>query len=72
MIQVENVTINGREFTHTFSDAGYYVTRDGQNYIEAYDPINSGRTYTEGGPIPEENHTAEEILTILLGGENND
>lgn len=60
------VALNGHEYDYTYSDAGRYVVRDGVSYDEAYDPLNSGRTYTEGGVIGQDE--AEEVLDILLGG----
>lgn len=60
-------TLNGIEYDYTYSDAGRYVVRDGASYDEAYDPLNSGRVYTEGGKIEAESE-AEEVLDILLGG----
>ena len=47
MIRTENMTIGGREFVKTFSDAGYMVERDGIRYGEAIDPAEFGRTYIE-------------------------
>lgn len=47
MIVTENLTINGRAFVRTFSNAGYMVERDGVRYSEAIDPADSGRRYTE-------------------------
>ena len=47
MIQTENITINRRQLTRTYSDGGYYIQRDGVQYAEAIDPLDSGRTYTE-------------------------
>ena len=64
-------TLNGIEYDYTYSDAGRYVVRDGASYEEAYDPLNSGRVYTEGDIIADdegERHEAEEILEVLLGG----
>ena len=46
MLFVESVTINGREFTRTWSDT-YNIMRDGVEYDEAYDPIEFGRKYAE-------------------------
>ena len=46
MLYVENVTINGREFTRTWSDR-FMIERDGVLYSDAIDPVDSGRTYTE-------------------------
>jgi hypothetical protein len=37
------------------------------DYNEAYDPIDSGRTYTETDIPIEEDVTAEEIVNILTG-----
>lgn len=56
MIVVETKTINGREFTYTYSDAGFMIERDGVKYAEAYDPSYTGRVYTETDkliPVPE-------------------
>lgn len=47
MIKTENITINDRMLTRTYSDSGYYIQRDGVRYAEAIDPAGSGRTYTE-------------------------
>ena len=51
-IVVENIFIDGTEFTRTYSDAGRFVVRDGEVYEEAIDLVNSGRVYTEGDLIP--------------------
>lgn len=48
MLVTEIITINDREYTHTYSDEGRYVVRDGVSYCEAIDPVGSGREYTEG------------------------
>lgn len=71
MIVQEYYELNERQFVRTYSDAGRYVvggSPEGE-YIEANDPVDAGRTYTEGGLIPGEENEAEEILDILLGGE---
>ena len=47
MIVTEIINIDGRELTRAYSDAGYYIERDGAMYSEAVDPNNSGREYTE-------------------------
>ena len=49
MIKTEIRAINGRELMYTYSDEGYMLIQDGTGYTyaEAYDPIDSGRTYTE-------------------------
>ena len=68
MIQTETVTINGQQFEHVYSDANRQVCRGEQSWDEVYNPLNTGRTYTEGEEIPDEEATAEEVLSILLGG----
>ena len=47
MIKTEIITINGRQLQRTWSDAGFLIERNGAQYSEAVDPIDSGRTYTE-------------------------
>ena len=47
MLKTEIVTINGRQFVYTHSDDGMKIERDGIEYDEAYDPIDTGRVYTE-------------------------
>lgn len=47
MIKTEILEINGQQFRHTWSDDGMMIERDGVEYEEAYDPIGTGRTYTE-------------------------
>lgn len=39
--------INGVEYMYTYSDSGMKIVRDGVEYDEAIDPIDSNRTYTE-------------------------
>jgi len=65
MIVTETIIIDGREFTRTYSDAGRYVCRDGASYVEAVDPAEFGRQYTEGEPF--EDISAEEALDIITG-----
>lgn len=53
---------------HTWSDKGFKVHGgfpEG-DYDEAYDPIDSGRTYIETD-IPIDEASAEEIVNILTG-----
>lgn len=71
MIVQEHFDVNGRDFIRTVSNAGRYVVRDGISYSEACDPAEFGRTYTEGELIPqdERDENYEEIVNILLGGE---
>ena len=47
MIKTEIISINGRQLQRTWSDAGFLIERNGAQYSEAVDPIDSGRTYTE-------------------------
>lgn len=67
MIKTETITVDGRELTRTWSDAGRYVVREGVSYGEAIDPAELGRTYTEGD-VMEDEATAEELLEIIVGG----
>ena len=55
MIITETITINGKEFTKNYSDAGYMIQKFGTEeiYSEAVDPINSGRTYVETDKVIE-------------------
>ena len=47
MIQTETITIRGKQFRRTWSDAGLIIERDGAQYSEAIDPIAFERVYTE-------------------------
>ena len=53
MIKTENITISGKPFIRTYSDDGMMIERDGIEYDEAYDPIDTGRVYTETNHIIE-------------------
>ena len=55
----------------TYSDQGMKIHggMPEDDYDEAYDPIDSGRVYTETN-IPIEDATAEEIVNILTGEDN--
>lgn len=70
MIRTENITINGKEFIRTYSDNGFKVERDGVQYDEAIDPIETGRTYTETD-VKSESYNSDsdyaEAGKILLG-----
>lgn len=46
MIFVETVTIGGKQYQKTYSDS-FMLQRDGVEYMEAIDPPDSGRVYTE-------------------------
>lgn len=66
MIRTE--TINN--IVHTWSDLGVKIHggMPEADYAEAYDPVGSGRTYTETNiPIDQDEPTAEEIVNILTG-----
>ena len=69
MIQTENITINDRILTRTYSDSGYYIQRDGVRYAEAIDPADSGRTYTETDDLIESDpdKIKAEAYDILTG-----
>lgn len=47
MIISETVKIDDKNYTKTASDSGYYIERNGIRYVEAIDPLASGREYTE-------------------------
>lgn len=47
MIKTETVEINGTSYLHTYSDSGYMIEREGVQYGDAIDPIDSGRVYAE-------------------------
>ena len=70
MIKTETAVIRGREFAHTWSDRSVMIEHDGVLYDSVYDPIGSGREYTEAleHPIEDPELTPEETLDILLGG----
>lgn len=68
MIYTEIVTIRGKQFRRTYSDA-YMVMRDGVEYSEAVDPIDTDRVYTESTTPLLEEITAQEALDIIVGGE---
>ena len=60
MIVTEQLIINGKQFTKTYSDSGFMVERENVQYSEAIDPAEFGRTYTETD-IPIEGEAASEI-----------
>lgn len=69
MIRQETITKDGIQLLKTYSDSNRYVVNtDGISYSEAIDPIDSGRTYTEGEEMPDEEITEEEAIKILMGG----
>lgn len=69
MIYTETITLNGKQYDRTYSDR-YYIERDGAQYAEAVDPLDSGRVYTETNVLlPVEEVTSDEALNIITGGE---
>lgn len=77
MIKTEQLIINDRRFTKTYSDSGYMIERDGVQYSEAIDPTELGRTYTEtdipiegeGASDTEQKAAAFDYLTGRSGGD---
>ena len=68
----EHFFIGERDFVRSFSDSKRYVVRDDVSYVEACDPAEFGRTYTEGEPILTEDDRDEladkaEAFDILMG-----
>ena len=60
---------DGVNLHRTYSDAGRTVVReDGAVFDEAVDVETSGHTYTEGDDLPAEELAAEEALSIITGG----
>lgn len=47
MIVTETITINDTKYLRNYSDKGFCIERDGVQYSEAIDPIDSERVYTE-------------------------
>lgn len=79
MIITENVTIDGRQFVKTYSDAGVYIRQEQTDavYSEAIDVENSAFTYTETDiPIEVEELTETEQKAAawdeLTGGGTNE
>lgn len=73
MIKTETITINGRTFVRTYSDANRMIKRDGTGniYSEAVDPVGSGRTYTETEeeiPTATDDADYKTAFEILIGG----
>lgn len=60
MVKIEIVTIRGKDYLRTWSDADLMIERDGALYEEAIDPVDSGRVYTETDqPIAHEGEAEE-------------
>lgn len=67
MIIQEIVTIGDRQFKHTYSDANFYIQKEGTEkiYAEAYDAVDSTATYVETDkPIP---HDDKDELKLTRG-----
>lgn len=48
MLITENIILNGKEFRHNYSDAGFYIVRnDGVKYSDAIDILEAEYTYSE-------------------------
>lgn len=47
MIVQESMKIRDKDFVKTYSDAGFYIEREGIMYSEAIDPAEFGRVYIE-------------------------
>lgn len=68
MIVKTTKEINGVEYAYAYSDAGMMIEREGAQYSEAIDPINSGREYTETDipvPVIENEATVEDYKAAL-------
>lgn len=67
----EHFLVGETDFIRTYSDKGVMIHGGSPeaDYSEATDPASLGRIYTETDiPIDEGDVTAEEALSILLGG----
>mgnify|MGYP001624341499 CR=1 FL=1 len=68
MIKTATIIMDNRQYMHTYSDAGYYIRRDGILYAEAIDPLGSERTYTETDiPLEVPENETQAALDILMG-----
>lgn len=63
MIISEIIKLNDKNFTKTYSDAGFYIERNGVHYTEAIDNIGSEREYTETAILI---NTADESTEVKL------
>lgn len=76
MLKTETVTINGTDYIHTYSDAGYMIERDGVRYSDAIDPVDSGREYEETTTTKAEidslaeSSQSDELVDIIMGKED--
>ncbi len=68
MIITEQIEKRETRYIHTYSDAGMMIERDGLQYVDAIDPIASGRTYTETNiPIDPDSEGDEEAAYAEAG-----
>ena len=67
MIKTETRGLHGLEYKYTYSDAGYKIRQDGTGniYDEAYDPLDTTRTYTETDIPIEQDEEVEDIVEEL-------
>lgn len=66
MIMTETITIDGLEYTRTWSDSGFRIMQEtGAVYDEAMDV--TAHTYTETDEPIQDEITDSEALNILLG-----
>ena len=76
MIITETITIDGVQLVKNYSDAGYKIQKVGTDeiYVDAVDPIGSGRTYIETNERIETPEPLSEIeekamaYDIIVGG----
>lgn len=68
----ENININGRAFTKTYSNEYRYIVRDGVSYISAIDPSEFNREYVEGELIDIIEDDYEIVGRILTGANRED
>lgn len=72
MVIQETFSINGRDFIRSYSDNNVMIHGGfpESDYSEATDPAELNRSYTETDiPVESDGSEAEEILSILLGGD---
>ena len=64
MIISETVKIDDKNYTKTASDSGFYIERNGVRYVEAIDPLASGREYTETDTFIETEPTEAKLQKV--------
>lgn len=62
MIIQKEIKIDGTYYMYTFSDSGVFISRDGEQYIDALDPHFLGREYEE----TEIKLSNDEVDTLLI------